>query len=317
MKLIVPKFWRQENFLSKLLKPLAYLYAKISAWYSFVPIDKVYKSKSKIINVGNITVGGAGKTPVVISIAKIIQKQSKHKIAALTRGYKGEITGPTMVYSYHNVVDVGDEALMLYAEVPTCVSKDRLAGIKFLENLGYDIIITDDGLQDQHFLKNLTIIVVDSYFGFGNGLTFPAGPLRENIETGLAKADLIVVIGEGEFKYQFSKKLPILKANLLSKILLDGHKFIAFAGIGNPEKFFLSVVEAGGEIVEKIIFADHHQYSNKELDNLINLSAKLQAKLITTEKDYVRIAARYKNKIQVLPVKLIWQNENELLKRLI
>ncbi len=317
MKLIIPNFWRQETILSKLLKPVAYLYAKAINWLSFVPSEKVYQPKAKIINVGNITVGGAGKTPVVLSIANIIQNYSKNKIAVLTRGYKGEILGPTMVYSYHNVIDVGDEALMLHSQIPTCVAKDRLAGIKFLENLGYDIIITDDGLQDQRFKKSLTIIVVDSYFGFGNSLTFPAGPLRESLESGIAKADLMVIIGEGKFSYKFPENLPILKASLVSKVLLGEQKFIAFAGIGNPEKFFLSVAQAEGEIAKKITFADHHQYSKKELDDLISLSNKLQAKLITTEKDYVRIDNKYKSQIQVLPVSLIWQDEEELLKRLL
>ncbi len=313
MKLLIPKFWHEKNWLSKLLSPLGFIYNNISSKLRYVDTKNIYISKAKIITIGNITMGGAGKTPVSISIAKIIQNHSKHKIVILTRGYKGNLTGPIMVNQTHNINDIGDEALLISRQLPTCVSKDRLKGIKFLEEAGYDIIITDDGMQDQRFKKDLTFMIIDSYFGFGNGLIFPAGPLREKIESGIKKSDFIVVIGDKEINLD----VPILKANIVSKISLDQQKFIAFAGIGNPEKFFHSVIEAEGEIIKKFAFGDHHQYTNKELVDLIDLAISHQVKLITTEKDFTRIDDKFKSDIHTLPITIVWKKEEQLIERLL
>jgi tetraacyldisaccharide 4'-kinase len=258
--------------------------------------------------------GGAGKTPVVISIAQMLKNYSKARVAILTRGYKGMLEGPIMVRGEHGVLDVGDEALLLAKVAPTCVAKDRIKGIKFLES-NYDIIITDDGMQDARFNRSLTIMVVDSYFGFGNGLIFPAGPLRESLATGVNKAKFIALIGEGDL--DLPDNLPLFKANLVSKRLLQQQKFIAFAGIGNPEKFFHSVAESEGDVIMKLSFADHYQYSKKDMLDLIALAEKNQAKLITTEKDYTRIDVEFKDKIEVLPVSLIWEKDEVILHELL
>lgn len=305
MKLIAPKFWKTRNTFSLLLSPLSVIYKLISSYLSFVPENKKYQPKAKVIRVGNITLGGAGKTPVVLSLAKIF---AKHKTAILTRGYKGSLTGPVMLNEHHKIDEVGDEALLLFKKAPICVSKNRLDGIKYLENLGYDLIITDDGMQDNRFKPYLTIMVIDGHYGFGNKMLFPAGPLRESIESGIKKSDFAVVIGEEELDYQ----LPILQANLTSKTHLKEQRFIAFAGIGNPEKFFLSVEKAGGIVIEKLAFADHYQYTQTDIENLIAKGHKL----ITTEKDYVRIDPKYYHKIEVLPVDLAWKDEEQLQKLL-
>ena len=314
MQLIIPNFWRQKTCLSRFLIPFAWLY---NALVSLRKCNVKYRSKAKIISVGNITMGGAGKTPVVLSIAKIIKNQSKFKVAVLTRGYKGKLRGPLMVDANHNVFEVGDEALLLFTQVLTCVAKDRLKGIKYLEEQGYNVIITDDGLQDERFVKDLNILVVDSYFGFGNELVFPAGPLRESIELGVKKLHLVTLIGKGAFKYNFPKELPVLRGNLESKILLQQQKYIAFAGIGNPEKFFHSIIESEGEIVKKFVFGDHHQYTKKELRNLVALAQKDNLALITTEKDYMRIDAEFRNQVQVLPVSMVWTDEKMILQKLL
>ena len=299
MKLIVPQFWHKKTLLSFFLYPFSLIYNAVSSCLSYVGSSKVYQPKAKVIRVGNITMGGAGKTPVVLSIAKDFQKR---KIAILTRGYKGKLTGPIMLNNSHSIEDAGDEALLLAKKAPTCVAKDRLEGIKFLENLGYEIIITDDGMQDNRFKAFHTIMVIDSYFGFGNKMIFPAGPLRESIDSGIKKADTIVVIGDGKFDCEF----PVLHANLVSQVSLKGKEFIAFAGIGNPDKFFHSVEQAGGKIAKKIAFADHYQYTQKDMEYLISLKYPV----ITTEKDYVRIENKYKNQIQTLPVELVWRDKN-------
>jgi tetraacyldisaccharide 4'-kinase len=309
MKLIIPKFWHQKTILSILLLPLSFLYRAVIFLCSK---KNIYLPKAKIITIGNITIGGAGKTPVAISLINILQS---HKVAILTRGYKGELKGPVIVNSTHDVFAVGDEALLLAKHSTTCVAKDRLKGIKFLESLGYDIIITDDGMQDSRFIKSLTILVVDSYFGFGNEFVFPAGPLRETLKNGFEKADLMAVIGVGKFKLDTT--IPVIRGNLKGQQDLNAQKFIAFAGIGNPLKFFYSVTLSGGNIVKQIAFGDHHQYTEKELEELIELAKKNKANLITTEKDYVRISDKYKDKIQVLSVKLEWNDEAKLQQKLL
>ena len=263
------------------------------------------------MTIGNITMGGAGKTPVVLSIAKILKNNSNKKISILTRGYKGKLNGPIMVENHHTIKDVGDEALLLKKEAPTCISKNRIEGIKFLEKQGYDIIITDDGLQDKRFFKNLSILVIDSYFGLGSEMIFPAGPLRETLSSGLSKADLALIIGNGNYKLN-SKTTPILRANIINKILLTNEKLVAFAGIGNPNKFFQTIKDAEADIVDQVSFPDHHEYSKKDLEKLIKLAKEHDAKLITTEKDYVRISQGYQDKIKTLPIELIWE-ENEIL----
>lgn len=297
MKLITPQFWRKKTLLSILLYPLAILYNLISLYISYVPKQKIYQPKAKIIRVGNITLGGSGKTPVVISLAQFL---SEKKIAILTRGYKGKLIGPIMLNEHHMIDEVGDEALLLFKHAPTCVAKDRLEGIKFLENSGFEIIITDDGMQDNRFIAALTIMVIDSYFGFGNGMIFPAGPLRESIDSGMNKSDAIVVIGNGEFKSEFTA----IKASLETEISLHGKSYVAFAGIGNPEKFFFSAEAAGANLIKKLSFPDHHQYTEADMELLFSFASPL----ITTEKDFVRLEKRYQEKVETLPIKLVWKD---------
>ena len=298
-----------------MLYPFSLIYSFISSKIRHVEAKDVYHPKAKIITIGNITMGGAGKTPVALSIAKIIKNYSKHKVVILTRGYKGELSGPAIVNSSHNIFDIGDEAILISKEFTTCVAKNRLEGIKFLEENGYNIIITDDGMQDDRFHKSITLMVIDGSFGFGNGIIFPAGPLRQTIDSGINKADFIVIIGEEKFKLNI--KTPILKAKIVSKSLLNQEKFVAFAGIGNPDKFFQSVIEAEGELVDKISFGDHHQYSDKEIKHLIDLAKSKNAKLITTEKDYTRIKDSLRDEIEILPIMLVWKEEEKLMERIL
>lgn len=307
MKLSAPKFWRTINPLSLLLWPISLLYQLVTTIYHFKNCQ-AYSSAAKIITVGNLTLGGAGKTPVTIALTKLLHG----KVAVLTRGFLGQFEGPIMVTENHTAIDVGDEAILLNRNAPTCVAKDRLAGIKFLESLGFEIIITDDGMQDHRFTKDLTLLVVDSYACFGNKMVFPAGPLRENINAGFKKADAIILIGENEC--EISTSLPIIKAQLAAKEDLKGQRFLAFAGIGNPDKFFHSVELAGGEVINSIAFADHHQYTENELMLLMKLAKQDSLELITTEKDFVRISSQ--TQIKTLPVELVWNNKQEILNRI-
>ena len=309
MKLIIPQFWRKITSLSILLLPFSLIYFLIIIIRSQIQRLSLYKSQAKIITIGNITVGGSGKTPLVILLSKIIKN---HKIAALIRGYKGNIAGPIMVNDNHQFLDIGDEALLLKAHLPTCVAKNRLEGIKYLEKQGYEIIITDDGLQDERFIKDLTIMVIDGKFGFGNGLLIPAGPLRETLKQGCGKANLAIVIGSNDLNIPCST----INACLVSHIDLKQQKFIAFAGIGNPDKFFNSVIEANGAIIQSIAFADHHPYTIKEIEELLEIANKHNALLITTEKDSVRIDKRFKDQIKTLPIELKLNDEHLLYEKI-
>jgi tetraacyldisaccharide 4'-kinase len=309
MKLIAPSYWKKRGLISLALFPLSLLYNLISCLiYKYKSLN-IYQSKAKIITVGNINIGGVGKTPIVISLANILNDNYNKKIAVLTRGYGGKIIGPSMVAPDGNVSDYGDEALLIAAKHMTCIAKNRLEGIKYLESLGYDVIITDDGLQDPRFNKALSFLVIDGEFALGNAMIFPSGPLRESLNYGLKKADYCIVIGKTELAIPENL---LVEANISTSVNLKHENFIAFAGIGRPEKFFKSVEKANGIILEEVAFGDHHVFKDEEIEDLISLANNKKAGLITTEKDYVRIKDKYKKYIQTLPVSIKWKNNKIL-----
>lgn len=315
MQLIIPSFWKKKrSLIAFLFLPFSFFYYLVNLINFWVKSRDIYISKAKIITVGNINIGGVGKTPVCLSIAKIIKNNNANmKLAILTRGYKGSEEGPIMVSPFGDVKKFGDEALLLAQNVPACVAKNRLEGIKFLEKLGFKIIITDDGLQDPRFKKDLSILVIDGEFGLGNNWIFPAGPLRESFASGIEKADLCVCIGKCEIPIEREK---LLLANIESKVSLRNKNFIAFAGIGNPNKFFNSIVQSGGVIVAKFEFGDHYNFKDQELEKLISLAKEKKADLITTEKDYTRIKEKYRAYVRTLPIAVKWQKEKRLEKYL-
>ncbi len=312
MRLIIPQFWKRRNFISLLLVPFSLVYRFVI--FLRQKANQEYISTAKIITVGNITIGGAGKTPTCISLAQMINNHTTKKVAFLTRGYKGKEKGPYMVDESDNCLKVGDEAILLSKFAQTCVAKDRLKGIKFLESQGFEVIITDDGFQDFRFKKDFSIIVVDGVFGFGNKRLFPAGPLREDIKNGLVRADIILIIGG---KRDIIKSDKIILASLQSNALFENERLIAFAGIGNPEKFFITLEQTGAQIIKKISFPDHHFFSNKEIKDLLLLASKNNSKLITTEKDYTRISKELNSEILTLPVTLMLEEENKILDKIL
>lgn len=314
MKLLIPSFWRYRTFLSYLLLPLSWLYV----FFSYLKLYKVYVPQACVVTIGNITMGGAGKTPVALSIAQELKNIYKNrKIIILTRGYLGSMKGPIIAQNNkHSFLELGDEAAMIVDKFPLCISKNRLKGIKFLEQLGYDIIITDDGFQDHRFEKRLNILVIDSNFVFGNRFICPAGPLRQSIHSGFKEADFIVTVGDEAINLE--AEVPVLQAKLVSKrSFKHKHKYLAFSGIGNPEKFFSTLENCGLNIITKTTFPDHHQYSEAELYKLIEIARANKAKLITTEKDYMRITSKFKQDIEMLPVNLVWEKNNLLTQYLI
>lgn len=262
-----------------------------------------------MICVGNLTVGGTGKTPIVIAIARaLIERQRKVRI--LTRGYGGRARAPTVVHPQADLASqTGDEALVLAAAAPVIVSRDRAAGAKLAQTKGVDVIVMDDGHQNFSLAKDLSLVVIDAEQGFGNGRVLPAGPLREPVSQGLARADAAIVVGDAAFELPDFDK-PILRARLVpvDVLGLQGRRVVAFAGIGRPEKFFTTLRKLGAEIAEAHAFPDHHVYLAPELARLRNASHTANALLITTEKDFVRLPPAQRLDIRYLPVRAAFED---------
>ncbi|MGI4852122.1 MAG: tetraacyldisaccharide 4'-kinase [Janthinobacterium lividum] len=287
-----PSFWHQKNFIiAALLSPLGYLYSVITRWIG--KRKSPIKLASPVICVGNLVMGGAGKTPVALMLAEILQQQRKN-VHFLTRGYGGNLKGPVQVNQHHTHQDVGDEPLILAKVAPTWISRDRALGGQAAVQAGAEIIILDDGHQNMSLAKDISLLVIDSDYGHGNGYVFPAGPLRESVAQGFERADGIILVGEKPFS--MSPSLPFIRVSFLPlqedlKKLTD-QSIIVFAGIGRPNKFFQMLeshqIEYNFKILEKIAYADHHVYTLKEMAALQAKAQHQNAILVTTEKDLMR-----------------------------
>lgn len=231
----------------------------------------------------------------------------------LTRGYGGRLSGPIIVSSTHNAADVGDEPLILARKSSTVVAHDRTAGAKLAVDCGADLIVMDDGHQNFALVKDLSIVVVDAEIGFGNGHVLPAGPLRESIVQGLARADAVVVMGNGNPDLAGFGG-PVLRAHIepVPDREWRGQRIAAFAGIGRPEKFFRTIKDLGAELVEVVTFADHHPITPDELTRLKIMARDQKAQLLTTEKDYLRLPPDKRQEIAMLPIRVRLESADAL-----
>ncbi len=263
--------------------------------------------------------GGAGKTPIVMAITELL-KDKKAKVVIVSRGYKGDIKQPTLVdNTKHSVNSVGDEPLMLAKIAPTYIAAKRSLSIKLAQQANPDFIIMDDGMQNPSVIKDLTILVLDGKYGLGNGFMIPAGPLREPFSCALKKADAVIFVGSDEHNILKTKEIrnykkPILMAKLEPYGTLPNKTkpYIAFAGIGNPNKFFATLQESGYDVKEAIPFPDHYNYSDKDINWLIHKAEQEGIGLITTEKDATRIPSFAQKKIKVLPVRIVWEDPSHI-----
>ena len=303
-----PSFWftSPPTLTAKMLLPLAGLYRCISRCRParFVP------HTTPLIIVGNITAGGSGKTPVVIALTQALQHHNK-KVHLIAKGYKGTITAPTQVQlDHHTPHDVGDEAMMLAYYAPLWVAKDRGAALLAAEQ-GADVIISDDGLQNNRLKGQLNLAVIDGVRGLGNGYLLPAGPLRESLSHALPRIDAFVQIGGAQ--PLFTQK-PTLMADFIvpANPAYQGKRIIAFAGIGIPEKFFSSLPSLGFDVVEKIAFADHYAYTESDCQKLLARAQALNATLVTTRKDAVKWGAELQKALLVLDGQLVWRTPADL-----
>jgi tetraacyldisaccharide 4'-kinase len=305
-----PDFWQDRGApLGYLLAPLGWAYAGVTAWR--LAHGNPWKAPVPVICVGNLTAGGAGKTPIVGDLTRRLRAAGRNA-GILSRGYGGTALGPLKVDpALHDAALVGDEPLLLAQGAPCWVAKDRAAGAKAMVADGVDVIVMDDGLQNPSLVQDLAIIVADGATGFGNGRAIPAGPMRESIEAGIERARALIVSGDDRSALieRFSNRIKILQTSVTIREPLPSAPLLAFAGIGRPEKFQATLAEAGAKIAAFQAFADHHAFTSAELSALSNRAGELGAQLVTTEKDWVRLNAEWRSRIKPIAIDIVWNDE--------
>jgi tetraacyldisaccharide 4'-kinase len=294
-----PSFWwRSAGLTSGLLSPLAAVYGTVAASRMARP-GRV--AGVPVVCVGNPTLGGAGKTPAAIAVAQLLEAAGRRPFV-LSRGYGGELAGPVRVDpARHRAADVGDESLLLARIAPTIVARDRAAGADAARAAGAGSLVMDDGFQNPGLRKDRSILVVDGRRGIGNGKVFPAGPLRAPLESQLRHAQALLVIGAGTAGEAVAALaqahgLPVfhgrLEPDAQALAALQGRPVLAFAGIGDPGKFFATLRDAGIGVAAEIPFPDHHRYRRIEARDLIERAEREGLILVTTEKDLARLAGQ-------------------------
>jgi tetraacyldisaccharide 4'-kinase len=284
-------WWREPGIAAALLAPFATIYGAVAARRL---TQAGARAEIPVICVGNPTVGGAGKTPTAIAIARLLIAAGERPMF-LTRGYGGRLAGPVMVEPTHSAAQVGDEPLLLARVAPAVVAEERVSGARFAKAHGASVIVMDDGFQNPALTKDLAILVVDAR-GIGNGRVVPAGPLRAPLEPQLARAAALLVVGAGAPAVEKAARERgvavfhgALEPDAGAVAALRGRKILAFAGIGDPEKFFATLAQAGIDAPVRRGFADHHRYSAAEARALIRAAEQDKLDLLTTEKDLARL----------------------------
>ncbi|HEY4835100.1 MAG TPA: tetraacyldisaccharide 4'-kinase [Bradyrhizobium sp.] len=291
-----PAFWhRPPSWMSLVLTPLAALYGLVAGTRLQ---RKGFDAGIPVLCVGNYHVGGAGKTPTVLALTNVLRDLGETPIV-LSRGYGGRLRGPIKVDPERHVAeDVGDEPLMLARTVPVVVARERVDGVALARSQGATVILMDDGFQNPAIAKDASLIVIDAGRGLGNACVFPAGPLRAPLSPQLDRTDALIVIGEGNAAAPVAAAIaaqgkPVLSAHIrpddASLASLAGKRVLAFAGIGDPARFFRTLRSGGIEVVVERIFPDHHPFSKSEIETLLAEAKFVSLTLVTTEKDLARL----------------------------
>lgn len=307
--MMAPAHWQTRRaLLSWLLLPFSWVYRLLILLR--VAAIKPVALPVPLFCVGNNTVGGAGKTPTVIALCGMLSAMGKHP-HVISRGYKGRFEQAVLQVNpqRHDAAEVGDEPLMIAQHAPCWVAKRRMHAARAAIAAGADVIIMDDGLQNPSLIKDFSLLIVDGTYGFGNGFMMPAGPCREPVRSSMSKVDGVLIMGEEtnpSVRSKIPSSLPIFTGRLIADSSIKLHDVVAhaFAGIAHPEKFFETVRQMGAQLVQTSAFADHHFFSVAELQQLINDAKSRHATLVTTEKDYVRLPAEFRNQVTMIPVSL-------------
>ena len=312
-----PRFWYKKNdtYLSNTLYPLSLLFRFGTKIRNI--LSRKRTSKLPIICIGNIVVGGAGKTPVAIKLGSLLMKNG-YNPHFVSKGYGGIETNNILVKEWHSAQSVGDESLLLSEIAPTWIGKDRNKSFILAQENGADCIILDDGFQNPSLQKDFSIIVINGEQGFGNKRVIPSGPLRESISRGISRANLIIVIGEitNDVKRKIPSTIPLIHAKFeISKEnkIYKNQKVTAFAGIAYPDKFYNSLSEQGAVIEKQISYPDHHIFDENDMLNLAEMANITKSILVTTKKDYVRIPKSYRSLVSTLNGEIIFEDENLLI----
>jgi tetraacyldisaccharide 4'-kinase len=309
-----PDFWAgpgNGGWRAGLLSPLSWLWTVVTR--RRLTQATPYDCGIPVICIGNVTAGGTGKTPVAQAVARrlIARGLNPH---FLSRGYGGSQAGPLRVEAGHDAAAVGDEPLLLAGVAPAWIARDRVAGARAIAAAEADVIIMDDGFQNPSLAKSLTVLVIDAGAGLGNGRVIPAGPLREPWADALGRADAVIINGTGDAPVPDCGTVPLLFGRIqpLQPRAFAARPVFAFAGIGRPAKFYDTLRAMGARIVQTRDFPDHHPYTMPEIEAVIAAAGAAGAVPVTTAKDAVRLPPRFRDRVEVVEIAFVFEDEAAL-----
>ena len=316
IKLLYPKFWSKNGLLPILLTPFSWIYQLLTLLRKLVA--RPVRLNAKVICIGNISVGGTGKTQIVELLAKHYKQQNKN-ILIVTKGYGSSLKTAKLVKETDSASEVGDESILLSEFAPVIAARKIKYALPLIKELKPEIIIFDDGLQNPNFLKDCKIVVIDNERAIGNSRIFPSGPLRENTNSAISNCDAVIMIGDKECtNFHLIKNITdhnklIFKASIkLTSKINKASEYFAFSAICNPDKFFNTLLNKGAKIKQTRHFPDHHQFSEQEIFELKNIAKKHNYTLITTKKDYVKI--KETKNIECALVDIVFENKPQFIK---
>ncbi len=310
-----PEFWTTDQGLSRILEPFGRIYGAVTT--ARASRENAPRAPVPVISIGGVTVGGAGKTPITISLAKRLLERGIRP-AVVLRGYGGSLRGPVRVDpSIHTSREVGDEALLHAAICPTWVARKRIDGARASAADGASVVLLDDGHQHPGIHKDFRIVVLDGACPFGNGFIFPAGPLRENPADALTRADAVIFMGQDLHGVSGRRpaSLKQFRADLTPDrraLSLQGRAVVAFAGIGNPQKFFDMLQAIGARVMAKHPFEDHEPFGPSDIQPILDEAFAINAIPVTTAKDAVRLSDDQRQQVDVVDVDVLWDNDSDI-----